>query len=100
MHDYIFDAKTFCRKLAWTAYHEHRRKEAENSDQEHDGFSSTDTEWEESRPILGCPRKLKIKSRKLPDFNDNLLTHVTEMIKEGVRSITLPEKKEKKPHHP
>ena len=44
-----------------------------------------DNEWEENGPILGCPQKLRIKSRKLPDFSNNLLTHVTETIKDGIK---------------
>ena len=95
MHDYTFDTKTFCRKLAWSAYHEHRRKETEHYDQNSDSSTSTDSDWEASGPILGCPQKLKIKSRQLPEFSDNLLTHVTETIKEGIKNITLPAKRKR-----
>ena len=29
MHDYMFDTKEFCRKIAWSAYFENKRKEKE-----------------------------------------------------------------------
>ena len=38
---------------------------------------------------------MKLKSRQLLEFTDNLLTHVTEMIKDGVRNIALPKRRKR-----
>ena len=32
LHDYIFDAKQFCRKLAWCAFHEDRKRKLNAQD--------------------------------------------------------------------
>ena len=93
MHDYIFDAKAFCRKLAWSAYHENRRIEMEEDSRLN--LDDTTEDEQEANSIFGwgCPKKLKIKSRQLPDYNDNLLSHVVEKIKDGIRDIVPPKKK-------
>ena len=94
MHDYIYDTKAFCRKLAWSAYHESRKKEADDKDESFDILESSENEeGEDPEFSWGCPRKLKIKSRQLPDYNDNLLSHVTEKLKNGISAIIPPEKK-------
>ena len=34
-----------------------------------------------------------MKSRRLPDYNDNLLTHITEKLKDRVKNIVIPKKR-------
>ena len=112
-HDYVFDTKEFCRKLAWSAFHAekkekqtevgdgHRsinedtgdlRKFFENDDDEEDFLGFTADKNSENGQSWSVPKKLKIKSRRLPDFKDNLLAHVTEKIKNAVNNIEMPKK--------
>ena len=114
LHDYVFDAKEFCRKLAWVAFYEAKKKSSAiqqnttsdlkdmfESDEETDeflGFANTETVPIEAEVDNGrvngwmASKKLKIKSRKNPEFNDPLLNSVTQKIKDGVRQIELPKK--------
>ena len=87
-HDYVYDAKEFCRKLAWKAYFENRRKETANEDSP----DQSEPHQVPSDDICGWSRsqKLNIKSRSYPEYNDNLLTHVTDQIKDAVNKIVLP----------
>ena len=98
-HDYLYDAKEFCRKLAWSTYYENRRKESENTRTEeltHDVetllMDTSDSEEDDAEAMcsFGIPQKLKIKSRRLPEYSDNLLSFVTQKIKDGISKITLP----------
>ena len=112
LHDYVFDAKEFCRKLAWCAFHEDKkRKESPDdtelrelfqSDEEMDdfqGFTDADIVTTEAQVNNGkvngwtMSNKLKIKSRKSPDFKDTLLSSITERIKNGVRQIEMPKRR-------
>ena len=65
----MFDAKEFCRKLAWKAYFQSIKEVETNSDSRSDGeelFQQSDGEDQ----ICGWTRskKLKIKSKKYPGF--------------------------------
>ena len=106
-HDYVFDAKEFCRKLAWSSYHEEKKKEmatkdlcelsklfedGEENEEEGDFLGFENGEEAKPKSSWAIPKKLKIKSRRLPDFKNNLLTHVTENIKNAVKNIVMPKK--------
>ena len=94
LHDYIFDAKEFCRKLAWCAFYEDKKKKTNTQDDsEVSELFSSDEETEDSlssadpdTKVTGwtMSSKLKIKSRKSPEFKDTLLSSITEKIKSGV----------------
>ena len=58
-------------------------------------FDSTDEEDEKLTSGWKFPQKLKLKSRRLPDFSDNLLTHVTQKLKDGVKNITIPKRRKR-----
>ena len=98
-HDFIFDGKEFCRKLAWSAYFENQRREREtaiaNLTDDEANLNASNSEEEDTGLLYGwgLPQKLKTKSRSLPEFNDNLLTSVTEKIKDGIKSIVIPRKR-------
>ena len=92
LHDYVFDAKDFCRKLAWSVYHKQRKVENEIEGRGAADPANTDPIDTETRQRQ-IPAKLRIKSRKNPEINDNLLTHVTEKIMDGVKKIEMPKKK-------
>ena len=99
-HDYIFDTKVFCRKLAWSAYHEHKKNEALLK---RDGDPATDlaeifmSDDEDDHPIYGwnIPTKLRIKCRKMPDYSDNLLSHITKKLKNAVYNLQPPDQRQK-----
>ena len=107
LHDYVFDAKQFCRKLAWCAFHEDRKRKLNaqdpddtelrelflSDDETEDflGFTDSDVVTAEACEVNAkvngwtMSNKLKIKSRKSPEFKDTLLSSVTERLKNGVR---------------
>ena len=64
-HDYVFDTKEFCRKLAWSAYHENQKKEGENKGEVDLAKLFESDEDEEQKQSWKFPQKLKLKSRRL-----------------------------------
>ena len=102
MHDFVFDTKEFCRKLAWRTYFQDQRKQAEDSSE--DEFPQSPTpgspQFEVSESIDGWTSapKLKVKSRKNPDYNDRLLNNITEKLND-VSNITMPSKQQKSMTH-
>ena len=61
LHDYTFDTKEFCRKLAWSAHHENERKEGENVDEI--DLAALFENDDETGSWKFVPQKLKLKSQ-------------------------------------
>ena len=98
LHDYQFDTKIFCRKLAWAAYHVIRKREAEAASNSQLDISAAPTVTAAVNDAAKVnswtiPSKLRIKSRKNPDLNDKLLDCITQKITDSVNHIELPKKK-------
>ena len=89
-HDYVFDTKEFCRKLEWKALFQSMKQDQNDTKSEEDEDLFQESNGEDG--ICGWTRseKLKIKSRKYPQYSNNLLSHVTKNIKDRVNEITMP----------
>ena len=93
-HDFVFDAKTFCRKLAWAFYHsEGCAPYACNNTSRHDqpavmnvGEDSLISCWKPSA-------KLKIKGKSFPQVNSKFCDQVMKKIVSDVEGITLSDEK-------
>ena len=98
-HDFVFDAKDFCRKLAWKFYYSDTYTEGNDntplSDPPDLSEHNEDQEVGSASGINGwkTPAKLKIKGRSYPETNSKLLNQVSKRIISDVEGITLSNKK-------
>ena len=93
-HDFIFDAKNFCRKLAWQFYY------SDNYTRDNDtNIPLSDPPDPNSEVPSSCidswktPAKLRIKGRSYPETNSKFCDNVMKKILSDVEGITLSDKK-------
>ena len=67
-----------------------RKESEEDTGSEEDDETLLTSDDEDGICCWTRSKKLKIKSRKYPEYSDNLLSHVTQRIKDGVNDIELP----------
>ena len=97
-HDFIFDTKLFCRKLAWSLfYHEQYAAEANdvNDPQAASSNSSNYQNTSSNSEIVGwgTPTRLKIKGKSFPELNNKLFDKVMKKILSDIDGIGLSEKR-------
>ena len=89
-HDFVFDAKNFCRKLAWKFYYSDTYTRENDNDiplsdppDSGEGHSSSRIDgWK-------TPTKLKIKGRSYPEINSKFCDQVMKKILSDVEGIAL-----------
>ena len=93
-HDFAFDAKNFCRKLAWSFYYSDTYSRNYDSDTPPSDPPESSSEVADSRiDSWSIPAKLKIKGRSYPETNSKFCDTVIKKIMSDVEGITLSDKK-------
>ena len=94
-HDFIFDAKQFCRKLAWSCYF-NEQYTASDKDMGDSHRSTEDIQnGSTNSEIIGwdTPARLRIKGKSFPELNNKLFDKVMKKILSDVDGISLSEKR-------
>ena len=94
-HDFIFDAKIFCRKLAWSLFY-NEQYTAENIDTNNPqtAISGHQNASSDSEIAGWCtPARLKIQGKSFPELNNKLFDKVMNKILSDVDGISLSEKR-------
>ena len=95
-HDFVYDAKAFCRKLAWSFYHSESDAHYTNNNMARSNATDVmnSSENKETR-ISGWkpPAKLRIKGQSFPQLNSKLCDQVMKKIMSDIEGIALSDKK-------
>ena len=94
-HDFVFDAKNFCRKLAWSFFHSENGAQCIDKNTTRRDGPDENIDAEEESQIVGwnTSAKLRIKGRSYPPFTSKFCDQVTKKIVSDVEGITLSDRK-------
>ena len=94
-HDFVYDAKCFCRKLAWSFYYSNIcKRDDNNTSLSASPALAEESDTQDSR-IDGwkTPARLRIKGKSYPELNSKLCDQVMKKIISDVEGIALSDKK-------